>query len=156
MTQFSKSAHVFLSSRFLKRVVLDPPTKKTQKNYLYSKKLKFCHSSPKLAIGTLTRGLHNLRKWVFRNVTDLQTDTQKGTRTSRIYDWIGLGAVSVKIPDDVNNKMIFLLKVWLFGEWAETSLNKFACSLPKITLHRNWNLSSPKTSTYVTMVAYER
>ena len=33
-----------------------------------------CHHRQILGLCSLTRGLHNLRKWVFRNVTDRQTD----------------------------------------------------------------------------------
>ena len=39
--------------------------------------------------------------------------------------------------DDGNNNIFFCLKVWLFGGWAETSLNQFEQRLSKITLHRN-------------------
>ena len=40
-----------------------------------------CHSWPILVIRSSTRGLHNLLKWVFCNVTDTQTNRQTDIET---------------------------------------------------------------------------
>ena len=45
--------------------------------------------------------------------------------------------------DDGNDNIYFCLKIWLFGGWAETSLNQFEQELSKITLNGNWNCSAP-------------
>ena len=71
------------------------------KNHLNkTQKLELCHFMPKFAICPLTRSFFNLRKWVFRNGTHIQTDRQTDRRTSQLFDWIGLGADSVKIACD--------------------------------------------------------
>ena len=46
---------------------------------------KLCHHRPILGIYSLTRGLHDTRRWVFRDLTDTHTDR----RTWRLYDWHG-------------------------------------------------------------------
>ena len=45
--------------------------------------------------------------------------------------------IQSKNLDDGNDNIFFGLKVWLFGGWAETSLNQFEQKLSKIILHGN-------------------
>ena len=53
-------------------------------------------------------------------------------------------------------QLFFWLRVWLFGGLAETNFNQFEQKSPKITLHRNWKCSFPKTGSHVIKVSYDR
>ena len=63
------------------------------------KKKKLYHCGPILTIRPSTRGLHDLRKSVFHDVLDLQRFRQTDRWTLQLYDWIGLGADSVKMEE---------------------------------------------------------
>ena len=63
---------------------------------------KLCHCKPILGIHSLTTGLPDSPKWVFWYGTDRHTHT----RTSQLYEWIGLGADSVKIAETAGSDHI--------------------------------------------------
>ena len=76
--------------------------------------------------------------------------------TSAHYHIKGTRNVRYKNLDDAKDNLGFVLEVWLFGGWAESSLNPFEQKLlKKITLHKNWNCSVPKTGILVNKFAYK-
>ena len=63
---------------------------KNPKNLKVQKILKKkCLCSPILEMRPLNRGLHNLQKRVFRDITNRHTDTKTARRTWRLYERIG-------------------------------------------------------------------
>ena len=74
-----------------------------------------CHYRPILRILSLTRGLHDLRKWVFRDITERHTHTQTDRHDDSMTD-PAQAAESVKIlsiKKCINLKLDFVLLVFL-------------------------------------------
>ena len=70
---------------------------KRKKSLKRKEKKKLCHCSPILAIRPLTRSFYDLRKKVFRDVTDRQTNKQTDGHSDSMTE-LAQWADSVKRP----------------------------------------------------------